>query len=325
MTVKCLVIHGNHKYLVNKKLASIKSKASKSGLSFFFREEDGESKRSLKSELDDSYTEYLWTNTRYLHLLDNPPTSEISSLTKHLESIDEGLFVVLIPSKLRGSSKWRKQISESDFFVEFEFNKPEKRDEARFASSHARASLQAYGLSCSTKMLNALCQESNNDVEHIDAQIRKIALLAEIEGSKEVKAELIRPVFIRPYEKKIHGLIKAIESRSVKMLIRALDIILDHPKDDPTWPICRYLQKMVQSWIGMSLDVESGRDLSKNWSGWEVNKFLDIKSRWSKSSLINLLDQVNLCLRHILENGTMNKSAMYSNLIYAFIHTEEGV
>jgi DNA polymerase III delta subunit len=242
----------------------------------------------------------------------------------HLDDIDEGLFVLLLNSKLRGNSKWRKTFSESDKFIEFEFNKPEKRDESRFAISHMRSELSSRGLSISSKLLEAICQESNNDVEHIDAQLKKIHLLADIEGTKAISSDLVKPVFIRPYEKKIHGLIRAIESRSVKMLIRSLDVILNHPKDDPTWPICRYLQKMLQSWIGMSLDMENGKDLSKSWSTWEVDKFLKIKSRWSKDSLINLFDQVNLCLRHILEKGTMNKSVMYSNLIHAFLYTKDG-
>lgn len=318
--LKFISVCGNMDFLRYNRVFSIVRKAKGKGMPVHFTSCKDIEKSRFREELDASSNESMFMGGTFLHIIVDPSSDLIPVVDMLSERVDEGVYLIHHTSVLRGNSRWRKFLKSKEASF-FEFNKPERKEEGAYAVTYLESYLSKEGISSPRNIVKAVCDHSNNEIEHIHSVAMLIVEHCRAKGTYTLSVSDIQQIFFQPYDKKIQPLLKSIESRNVKLMDKALTTMFNHPKEDPSWKICIYLQKMICNWISMYLTDESGLSLENQWKPWEVKKYTNLKSRWSKESMLNFLDEVNHAHRNILEVGNYNKINLRVRLLSAFMYT----
>jgi len=316
-----VIIHGNDSFIKEEKLEAINKSASLKKYESFRYYASTESEEII-NHLEDLKSYLTFGDQKYCLILEDPKIELLEPLLQIKDYSPKSFIVLYFGSTLKSNSRWLKKLKDIKEKKLFFYKKePYYKNETQ-ALDYSNGLLKYKGYTMSPTLLTYISKELDHKRELIKSELNKAFYFAEAQNKSELGLDIFKETFSRPLDRDFNCLLKEIESKNLKGLIRAVDSIYLQPPYDPTWPLCMFLNKVFQGWLNiLNLHTQNtnpmfiARELGI--SDYIVRITLKNIYLWDIKGVIALMRGLFLTRRHLLEKGTNNDLVLKSQLVLA--------
>lgn len=220
----------------------------------------------------------------------------------------------------KGNTKFGKLVKKLRK-VHKEFKAPKDWDADEDAVGFCLEEAQRLGKTLPQQLAKALVALSGSDLGLLSFELLKLSTLADARGTTEITAEFIKAIKADIAEAQVFPVVRALEGRDVKRLLRSLAQVRKLSKDDPTMWVCRIVGSSAMRWLAVAcLDAQgvqpeaAARQLDMN-KWYYRNKVLPPARRWGKADVVRLVRALAESERAVLDGHVDPWVGLVSRLV----------
>jgi DNA polymerase III delta subunit len=250
-----VVVAGNEPFLRQRLVREIVRGKSSAGWDIQYAD------AKVSGEFERALSGGMFVETDTLVVVSNPNKANLELLKRHAE--DETatkVLLLLYEGKLRGNTKFGKW-AKADKSRHREFLKPDKKFKHEdHAVGFTLEEAKRLGYKLDRKLALAIVRRVGTDLGVLHFELVKVALIAELDGSKEITPQRLKGTLAMLTEASIIPVSDALGMRHEGKLIKALNRVRATSKGEPVIPVCRFLWASVKWWIGAAWCMDRGMD-----------------------------------------------------------------
>ena len=164
-----------------------------------------------------------------------------------------------------------------------------------------------HGKKLDRDLARALVSVTGRDLGLLSFEIFKLSLMANAQATSEITLDMIRGLRADVAEAQVYPIIQALEARDAVRLLRALKLVRQRSKTDPTIWVCRAVGSVVQRWLAVTnLDQQGVRPkeaaLQLGLHPWFYeNKVLPRARHWGQGGVVRLIRVLAVSERALLD------------------------
>jgi len=250
------------------------------------------------------------SGAKTLALVQNPD-KDIQAIEQHIQSNDD--FVILLlhyEGDPKEGTKFSKLLA-SLGSAHHKFSTSAKSwEQETAAESFCVSEAKMHGLKLDKALAQSLVEYAGTDIGVLSFEILKIATLAKADGLSEITKPVVRACIADVAGDGIQLVVKALEARSARLLVRALKkVTLTHK--DPMILLCRTVESRAYTWLPIAKAREDGLTTKQaaEASGanvWQyMNKLAPQAARWGTKDILQLI-QVMATSERCLVRGVID-------------------
>lgn len=252
---------------------------------------DGSDKDSFRRALTGS----IFFSGPSLAVVENPHKGDLDLYVAHRKVKKPNTMVLLhYEGDPKGNTKFGKWVKTLGSKAHRQFSAPSKWKAAEGAAAFAVEEAKSqHGKTLEHRLAAALVRLVGSDYGVLVFELRKMALLADKDGSRAIEAQHIKQGRAELIQGDVDPLLEALRTRNKRNLVKALHRLKDRASSDPTIWITRVLGYEVIKWLQATTLTDlppkaAAEELGINAWMYE-KKILPVARAWGKERIIHLI------------------------------------
>jgi DNA polymerase III delta subunit len=278
-------------------------------------------KGSDKGALIAALSEPDFTGRPVLVVVDQANKVDLALVEDHHKGKDNSAVLALhYEGTPRGNTKFGKLVKKLSG-VHRGFTAPTTWDADEDAVNFCVEEAKRLGKPLTVDLAQALVSVIGSDLGLLSFEILKAVRLAEARGEPGITTAHVKAVKADIAEAQVFPVVRALEARNVKRLIRTLTMVKARSKTDPTIWVCRVVGPNAQKWLtaanldakGVHPDTAADQLGMKPW--YYKNKVLPFAQRWKQAGAIRLIRAVAESERAVFDGHVAPWTGLVARLV----------
>ena len=292
------LIAGSHTFLRRRNLQDIVAKHEAKGIRIDYV--DASERLDLLRALDGN----PFLNERSLVVVEHPEKGDLDLYKMHIKCGNDDVALMLhFDGDVKGNTKFGKFAKTLGKHY-ITFSAPKAWDADKDATKFVLSETKLVGKTITERLAQALVHRVGNDFGVLAYELRKMAALADANGSDAITKVEVKGGMAELAELSAGRIMDAFRVQNEKQLAKALDAHHKRSSTDPTMLVIRMIYSEASKWLqAISLSELPPKDAAAELflNPWYFeNKVLPVAKAWGERRIIHLIKRLALCERAVL-------------------------